>query len=351
MSGTSLDGLDIAYCEFSNQTGEWDFSLGPAITIGYTEEFKSKLRLENNLSSEALLKNDVEFGGWCGLQVKNFIEAHSLNPDFIASHGHTIFHQPDQKFTCQIGNGQALMTTANCPVINDFRTLDVSLGGQGAPLVPIGDDLLFGKYDYCLNLGGIANFSSRIDKEVLAWDICPANMVLDFLAKKLGKQYDNEGAIAASGNVDEVLLAKLNDLDFYKANDPKSLGYEWVSQSVFPLLSETQHTIPDLLATFVTHIAHQIGRTFQSINTSKTASILVTGGGAFNDFLISKIKYFSGPDMKVVVPDKNIVSFKEALVFAFLGVLCFRNENNCLKSVTGAQKDSCGGTIHGKILL
>jgi anhydro-N-acetylmuramic acid kinase len=341
MSGTSLDGLDIAYCKFSNDSTRWTYRIQCAETIPYTDHWKAVLSNLESGSALDFVTADVEYGHLIGRLTRDFIEKYNLAPDFIASHGHTIFHQPGHKITSQIGRGSAIAAETGIRVICDFRSLDVALGGQGAPLVPVGDMLLFSEFDFCLNIGGFTNISYQSENERIAYDICPANIVLNHLALQAGHQYDPDGMLAAGGIVNQHLLENLNALSYYKLAFPKSLGKEWVVQHVFPLLNASSLSINDLLATCCEHIAIQVSAATQ---TTADTKLLITGGGTFNRFLVSRIRHHANPE--ITIPDANTINFKEALIFAFLGVLRQRNESNCLSSVTGASKDSSGGAIY-----
>ena len=342
MSGTSLDGLDICYCTFSlSNTNEWSFKINCASTVKLDKQIKTKL--SNAISFKgldlALLNNQI--GDYIGLSINNFISKqniHKKDIDFVSSHGHTIFHQPEKKLTLQIGNGANISSITKLPVICDFRTSDLALNGHGAPLVPIGDKLLFSEYEYCLNLGGIANISFQ-DNERIAFDICPTNILFNNLAKQLGKEYDNNGDLSKSGNLNIDLLAELNNLEYYQLEPPKSLGYEWVEQNIFPILSTYNISTEDKLRTLTEHITEQISKYIK-----QGSKVLISGGGSYNTFLIERLKQIS--DGIIIIPSEEIIDFKEALLFAFLGVLRVRLESNCLKSVTGANQDNIGGSIY-----
>ncbi|GHV34102.1 anhydro-N-acetylmuramic acid kinase [Bacteroidia bacterium] len=368
MSGTSLDGLDIAFCEFENQNNEWNYRIVAAETVEYDDILREKLKNAVNMSGLELSLLNVEFGRFCGEQVKHFIEAHAVNPDIIASHGHTVFHQPENFLTLQIGNGATIAAVSNVTTISNFRNNDVALGGQGAPLVPIGDKLLFGKYDFCLNLGGIANISfETLENKRISFDICFCNMALNFLSNQLNKAYDKGGKIAQSGKIDENLLKKLNSLGYFKKNYPKSLGFERFEKEIKPLLLHNcvescgygsgkisnemnPEIIKNQLCTFTEHIAQQITQiiTHHKSNHSPTHSLLMTGGGANNKFLLSVLQQ-KNPDINIIVPEKMLIDYKEALIFAFLGVLRIREEANCLASVTGAKHDNIGGCVYLRV--
>ena len=344
MSGTSLDGVDLACCYFEEYNGIWSYKIQVAETIPYSEQWKERLRNLENASAFEYVRTDLEYGHYLGHLSRKFITDHEINPDFIASHGHTIFHQPDKRITAQIGQGSAIVAETGIPVVCDFRTADVALNGQGAPLVPIGDRMLFHEYDYCLNLGGFANISFEEDEKRIAFDICPANIVLNYFSAKAGFSFDRDGALARSGKPCDELLQKLNALPFYKQPPPKSLGKEWVVKHVLPMMESFDLPVEDLLRTFCEHIATQISI---AVKDGKNKKILVTGGGTLNFFLMDELNKKSG--VQLLIPDENTINFKEALIFAFLGVLRWTNRVNCLCSVTGADKDCIGGAIYYEV--
>ena len=343
MSGTSLDGVDIAFCRFTVDNNKWSFDIIHAETIAYSSEWKKRLLGMETANSNIFLQTHTDYGFYLGSLVSDFLIKNSLKADFVSSHGHTIFHQPEKKLTVQIGSGSAIAARCKLPVVCDFRSLDVALGGQGAPLVPIGDKLLFSEYDYCLNLGGFANVSYEFTGQRIAYDICPVNIVMNPICEQLGKPFDDKGEIARSGMLSNYLLNEFNQIGFYKAlaDSPKSLGKEWVIKNIYPLLATYELAENDLLRTFCEHIAFQIGK---SLKGKPSGKLMITGGGTYNAFLIECIKRNSSHE--IVIPNKNIIEFKEALIFAFLGVLTMRGEKNCLKSVTGASEDNCGGAIY-----
>ena len=341
MSGTSLDGLDIAFCQFINKGKNWLYEIIHAETIEYPNLWKETLKNIENKDAFSFAETHINYGHFLGQKVKRFITKHHLKIDFIASHGHTIFHQPQNKITFQIGDGSAIAAETGLPVVCDFRSLDVALNGQGAPLVPIGDRMLFNDFEYCLNLGGFANISFEKNNERIAFDVCPVNIVLNFLAEKANHSFDNKGKLAASGKIDPDLLSALNQLKYYKKSPPKSLGKEWVISEIIPLMAVENLSIEDNLRTFCEHIAEQI---FKILPSNKPVKVLITGGGAHNDFLVRLLKQKTKNE--IILPDKKTIDYKEALIFAFLGVLRMRNEINCLKSVTGASKDNIGGAIY-----
>lgn len=344
MSGTSLDGIDIALCDFSlNDSKEWSFDIIHTSTVPYSSEIKNKLTNAIGFLGINLMLLNNELGNIIGQSINNFIGEFKIKKDtidFISSHGHTIFHQPEKKLTTQIGNGANISSTTKIPVICDFRSTDISLNGTGAPLVPIGDKLLFKEYGFCINLGGIANITYEEKNKTIAYDICPVNIILNKLIGKLNKEFDNEGNVARAGKIDELLLNELNKLDYYNTPPPKSLGIEWINKEVFPILNKYDIEINDKLRTVVEHAAIQISKVIYETD-EKT---LITGGGTYNTFLIERINQLS--NCNIVIPSAEIIEFKEALVFAFLGVLRYRNEINCLSTVTGATHNNIGGCIY-----
>lgn len=345
MSGTSLDGLDVAYCEFSD---ERHFQLIAAETYNYPATWQERLAKLHQVSAEEYVIADNELGHFFGEKVMHFREKHPGRVDMIASHGHTVFHQPDRGFTAQIGDGSAIHAVTGIPVVCDFRRLDVALGGQGAPLVPIGDRLLFGQYEACINLGGIANISYEINGRRIAYDIAPCNMALNHLAGLEGMTYDPNGELARNGEVIQHLLAKLETLDYYHLRAPKTLGKEWFLKDFLPTLEpfKSQH-INNLLRTVSEHIVLRLSSsiTQSGVNMHR---ILITGGGANNQFLLELLKEKIG-NIEIESIDQRIIDFKEAIIFALLGYLRVKGEVNTLASVTGASRDSCGGAIYGNV--
>ena len=340
MSGTSLDGLDICHASFEkDEFGKWNFQILHASTFPYSETWEHRLRNAIHLSAEGIFELNAEYGFYLGEKVKEFIKKYSLtNIDFISSHGHTVFHQPQKKFTVQIGDGRAIKLRTNIPVIYDFRSQDVLMGGNGAPLVPIGDELLFSEFDACLNIGGFSNISFKENERRIAFDICPVNIVLNDFAKQLGKEYDQNGDLARNGIINDKLLSALNSIEYYQQNPPKSLGMEWVSKNILPKFkNENPATI---LTTFTEHAAIQIANIFNQYQIKK---VLFTGGGTYNSFLVERIK--AKTETEIIIPEKEIIDFKEALIFAFMGVLRMTNVNNVLSSATGSSRDHCSGII------
>lgn len=338
MSGTSLDGLDIVYVEFVKNNVK-EFEIIHSETLKYSSVWEAKLREGVHKNSKELLALDAEYAVLLSEKVSSFIIKHTISVvDFIASHGHTILHKPNEGYTLQIGNGEIISRNTGQKVICDFRTQDVQLGGQGAPLVPIGDALLFSQYDGCLNLGGFANVSYEKEGERIAFDICPVNIVLNHYVKQVGFDYDDEGRMASEGEIHLELLNNLNELVFYRKEHPKSLGLEWVQEQIFSLIDTFELSVTDILRTFIEHVAIQIANSLKD-----RKEVLVTGGGVFNLFLMSRISFLSST--KIIIPAEKIINYKEALIFAFLGLLRSNNQVNCLSSVTGAKQDHSSGRI------
>ena len=350
MSGSSLDGLDIVYTELHEDRGKWSFEILAADCYEYNEEWKERLKNAPSLSALEYQLLHAAYGHYLGEQVNRFIEANGLNYKvaLIASHGHTSFHFPQQKMTAQLGDGAAIAAVTGLPVVSDLRAMDIAFGGQGAPIVPIGEKLLLGEADMFLNLGGIANISFRSENEYIAFDICPANRVLNSLAAKVGKPYDAGGEMASTGIINDDLLQKLNALSYYQEAPPKSLDNSFGAGEVFPLIKSFGLTHNDSLRTFVEHIVIQIKAAIENNYKGQMANnkLLVTGGGAFNSFLVGRLKEELNPlNIEVIIPDSQIVQYKEALIMALIGVLRWRQEYNVLSSVTGASRDSIGGAV------
>ena len=341
MSGTSLDGIDLAQLRFQiSDKGIWNFEILKSETIAYPILWKKNLQEAISYSKEKMVDFNTAYTGYLAEVISKFINKHKIeNLDGVCSHGHTIWHQPENGLTLQIGNLPLLSKSINEKVICDFRVQDVALGGNGAPLVPIGDRLLFSNYDYCLNLGGFANISfENKDGNRIAYDVCPVNIVMNNYAELFNKSYDEDGRIAASGKLNVELLQQLNSLDYYSKKAPKSLGLEWVQSTIFPILKSSGSIAEDVLRTFVEHIAIQLANQFPD-----NATALITGGGVYNQYLMDRLKLHS--NAKIVIPSSELIEFKEALIFGLLGVLYLRDEDNCLSSVTGAEKDHSSGEI------
>ena len=340
MSGTSLDGLDLVCVDF-HQSDTLDYQIIASDTFSYSDDWQQKLKTAFHFNATEIEQIHLEYGRYLGDQVNRFIRTFDVsNVDFVASHGHTIFHKPDEGYTLQIGNGQSVANLTNLQVICDFRTQDVEMGGQGAPLVPIGDRLLFSEYSHCINLGGFANVSfDNSDGNRIAFDICPVNVILNQYADQLGFDYDENGHLASKGEFNLELFDTLNAIDFYSQTPPKSLGMEWVATYMNPILKSFALDAKSVLRTYVEHIAVQIA----TVVSSERSSILLTGGGAKNKFLVKRLEALTSS--KIVIPSNEIIDYKEALIFALLGLLRSQNQVNCLRSVTGAKKDHSSGLI------
>jgi anhydro-N-acetylmuramic acid kinase len=342
MSGTSLDGIDLAHLIFTIQNDTWGFEILESETISYSNDWIQQLKKAVSNSAEEIVELNKNYTHLLGNTITDFISKYQIkNLDAVCSHGHTILHQPQNGVTVQIGNLPEIASYCSQTVVCNFRVQDVELGGQGAPLVPIGDKILFSEYDYCMNLGGFSNVSFELEGNRIAFDISPVNTVLNYYANQLGFDYDDKGAISKSGICNTELLSKLNMIDFYQNSFPKSLGFEFVKETILPLIENYTLSIEDKLCTFSEHISMQIALALPK----KRGKLLVTGGGAYNDFVIERIK-FHLPEMTLIIPSKKIIEFKEALLFGLLGVLKLRGEINVLSTVTGARKDHSSGYIY-----
>ena len=341
MSGSSLDGIDIAFCRFYEKNNSWGYSIELADTINYSDEWKTFLIDTSNVSIEEFLSRNVKYGKFLGDVINGFIKKYNIKVDLIGLHGHTIFHNPEKGFSVQLGSGQAVAVATGIPTVSDFRTKDILLGGQGAPLVPIGDALLFSEYDYCVNIGGIANVSFEEGNSRKAFDICPANQLLNYLSLKKNFPYDKGGNLSRKGKFNDTLFKILNNDKYYKLPIPKSLSNEYVKETFIPILDKFDIPVEDKLNTVVKHIAYQIGNSITSKSNGK--NILITGGGAHNSYLIESVREMT--KLEVIIPEKQIADFKEALIFAFMGLLRKLDKKNCLAAATGAEKNSSTGNI------
>jgi anhydro-N-acetylmuramic acid kinase len=353
MSGSSLDGLDMAYVHFQEIGGKWNYELLHSECYPYTQGWKDRLKNATSLSAIDYQLLHTAYGHYIGEKVSQFIDTNGLHHkvDLISSHGHTTFHLPKQFMTAQVGDGAAIAAETALPVISDLRAMDLALGGQGAPIVPIGEQLLLGEYDWFLNLGGIANLSYNGPDGYIAFDVCPANRVLNMLAQELGKEYDENGASAAAGTAHPVLLERLNALEYYRQPWPKSLANDFGTGVVHPLIKEFDLSVQDALCTVTTHIAQQVGSAVgltqsQTGRMPAAGRLLVAGGGALNGYLVARIREHLTPVFaELVVPGRDLINFKEAIIMALIGVLRWREEYNVLASVTGAKRNSIGGAV------
>ncbi len=365
MSGSSLDGLDLCFVHLQEASGKWKYEIIKTDCYSYPEKWINKLRNATELSARDYVLLHVEYGHYLGELVNRFIEEYALGyqVQLIASHGHTTFHVPASKMTAQLGDGAAIAAETGINVVSDLRAMDLALAGQGAPIVPIGERLLLGDYSYFLNLGGIANISAKTDTistslypstplGTIAFDVCPANRVLNLLANQVGQEYDEGGKMAQSGNINESLLNQLNKLDYYSQGYPKSLANDFGTDILYPMIKASGVSIGDSLRTMTEHIVAQIKLAIEklkatgAVNTSSNDQLLATGGGALNGFLVQRLKQeLNSFHVEVVVPDESLIKYKEALVMALMGVLRWREENNVLCSVTGAARDSIGGAV------
>ncbi|MEP6683406.1 MAG: anhydro-N-acetylmuramic acid kinase [Parafilimonas sp.] len=353
MSGSSLDGLDIVFTELEENRNEWNYNIKAAACYDYNEEWKGKLADAKNLHAHDYFLLHTAYGKFLAENVNRFIEENNLHHQvqLITSHGHTVFHEPKSGITTQLGCGATLAALTGINVVSDLRIMDVALDGQGAPIVPVGEKLLFPNFNFYLNIGGIANISFQQEKKFIAFDVCAANRVLNMLAQETGKDFDENGNIAARGEIIQPLMEKLNALNYYVLPSPKSLSNDFGTEIIYPLIKSFNININDALRTYTEHIAYQIQQSIQHLNSDVNSALskqklLVTGGGALNNFLIERLKSnLEIFNVDVVIAENNIVLYKEALIMALLGVLRWREENTVMASVTGASRSSIGGAV------
>lgn len=348
MSGSSLDGLDMVFASLTETSGKWKYEIEHADCIPYEKEWSKRLKGATGLGAKDYMLLHTDYGTYTGQKIQEFIEKYNLHHrvHLIASHGHTTFHIPSRQMTHQLGDGASIAAITGLPVISDLRAMDVALHGQGAPIVPLGEKLLFPEHHFFLNLGGIANVSVHTTENVIAFDICPANAVLNRLANREHLEYDKNGEMARCGQIHQELLATLNELDFYKESGPKSLANEFGNEKVMGIIEQYQLSTSDALATYVEHIAIQVPQSLQEhLTVGQPETMLVTGGGAFNGFLIERMQHHLRNTVQLALPGEQVIQYKEALIMALLGVLRWREQPTVLSSVTGAQRDSVGGAF------
>ena len=346
MSGSSLDGLDLCYVHFIRQdNSSFSYKIIHSDYVAYDDIFREQLKQAPELSAFAFAKLHADLGRFFGMHTLSFFQKYAIDKiDFICSHGQTVFHQPTLNFSSQIGCGATIAQITKVKTISDLRMSDAAAGGQGAPIVPIAEKYLFPDFNIFLNIGGICNIAFHNNNQILAYDVCAGNTLLNYLAKEKKKNYDEGGILARKGNICNELLETLNAIDFCKTNPPKSLGTEHIYKDWIHITNQNNSSTEDKLATCVEHIAMQIGKQTALQSIKDNQQILVTGGGAFNQFLMERIQYHT--KAKVIIPDKETIENKEALAIAFFGLLRFLKIPNCLSSVTGAKKDVTGGAIY-----
>jgi anhydro-N-acetylmuramic acid kinase len=348
MSGSSIDGIDIVFTELLEQGGAWQYEIQHTACVPYDKLWYQKLQQSVFLSAKDYLLLHIEYGQFIGQEINEFIDEKNLQHqvNLISSHGHTTFHLPEKKMTHQLGDGATIAAKTKLPVVSDLRSIDVAFGGQGAPIVPLGERLLFNEYNYFLNIGGIANISVHKLNEVIAFDVCAANRVLNMLAQKMDLAYDNEGLISSQGRLNEDLLQKLNALEYYKLPAPKSLANSFGTDIVYPLLNSFNMNVEDTLCTYIEHICVQIKNSLQAFKEDKVQYLFITGGGAFNTFLIKRLqKNLDEINFEIVIPSNEVIKYKEALIMALLGALRWREQYTVLSSATGASRNSIGGAL------
>lgn len=340
-----MDGLDIAACNFSLKDNKWTFSIQAAQLILYTSDLKERLSRISNVSGKELMIEHARYGKWVGQQLAGFILENALNPSLISSHGHTVFHEPEQGMSFQLGSPAHIAAECGVPAIGDFRSLDLALGGKGAPLAPVVDHNLFHEYSICLNLGGIANISYIKNNTLMGYDISACNLLLNHLSKEWGQDYDKSGTLGKNGSLDKQLLRLLNELPYFRQEPPKAIDRSWVEKNVFPLLEDAKSSNEDILYTCYIHIGQMIGQSIKNAGySSKDNKALLSGGGAKNSFLVECIQ--NNTDLPLVIPEEKMIDFKESLLMAYLGLLRSLNKNNTINSVTGAKCSSSGGGMY-----
>ena len=348
MSGSSLDGLDVAFAELEENGGQWNFEIKAAKCFEYDDVWKNKLQNAVHLNAHNYFLLNSDFGKFCAEKINLFIEENALQyqVQLIGFHGHTTFHSPKENVTAQLGNAAIIAAHTGINVVSDLRSIDVAFGGEGAPIVPIGEKLLFKNFDYFLNIGGIANVSFNIENNYFAFDVCAANRVLNLLAMQAGKAFDEDGKIAATGNINEKLLKQLNEESYYKQSFPKSLSNNFGTEIIYPVIKNYSLSTADALRTYCEHIAIQIRKAFENNQQNGEKKLLITGGGALNVFLTGRIKtLLQTLNIQTIIPQKEIINFKEALIMGLIATLRWREENTVIKTVTGAKRNSIGGAI------
>ena len=348
MSGSSLDGLDITFAEMQETAGTWNYEIKHSACKKYDHEWEMKLKDSIELPSQDYQLLHAEYGKYIGTPINDFIEQNKLHHqvNLISSHGHTTFHIPEKRMTHQLGDGSAIAAETKLPVVSDLRSIDIAFGGQGAPIVPLGEKLLFGDYNYFLNLGGIANISINKENKIIAFDVCTANRVLNMLANEKGLEYDDEGKISAQGTINKKLLEELNTLEYYSLSYPKSLANSFGTDVVFPLIKSFDINTESALRTYTEHICIQLKNSLQHFKKNEVQQLFITGGGAFNSFLINNLQQnLREINFEIYIPSEEVVKFKEALIIALLGLLRWREQYTVLASVTGASQNSIGGAL------
>jgi anhydro-N-acetylmuramic acid kinase len=348
MSGSSLDGMDIVFAGLQEQGGYWQYEIKHSACIPYDKRWYQKLQQAVTLSAKDYLLLHTSYGEFTGQKINEFIDENNLHHqvNLICSHGHTTFHLPGKKMTHQLGDGAAIAAATKLPVVSNLRSMDMAFGGQGAPIVPLGEKLLFNQYNYFLNIGGIANISAHTPDEVIAFDVCAANRVLNMLAERINLAYDDKGIMSSRGRINEDVLDKLNALAYYTFPAPKSLANSFGTDMIYPLLTSSDMNIEDCLRTYAEHISVQIKNSLAAFKKDAVQQLFITGGGAFNTFLIKRLqKNLEEINFEIIIPADKVIKYKEALIMALLGVLRWRGQYTVLSSVTGASRNSIGGAL------
>jgi len=352
MSGSSLDGIDLALTTFEVETqpkGElrvlhWEIEKSK--TIPYPAQWVSDLQKAPEMSGLELSLLHSKLGNYFGQVVLEFSKETDSPIDYISSHGHTVFHYPQKKMTLQIGDGAAIAALTGIDVFDNFRLQDIAAGGEGAPLAPIVDAYLFPEIKYTLNLGGIANINIKTANGYLAYDLCGANQILNALSKEAGKEYDENGQIAAKGQIIPKLLRQANQWDYLRLAPPKSLDNRQVQNHTVRLFSSYPSPLEDRMFTAVHHIGYQIAASIHPHVGFVPEQLLITGGGALNTFLVSVIKEYLSPNIEIIKAPDSLINFKECVLMGLLGLLNIYQLPTTLPSVTGAKWKTVGGCFH-----
>jgi len=345
MSGSSLDGIDMALCSFSGLGESLQWKLIHSVHVPFEPKWKKLLQDLPGSSAYDLSLADYDFGNLLGASSKKYFS--DFKPDYIASHGHTIFHYPALKMTCQIGNGAVIASASGINTICDFRSMDIGYGGQGAPIVSLFDLDFFGGLDVLVNLGGIANLTVPDKNQTIAYDIGPCNQLLNYLAGSIGLEYDQDGLLAAQGEIDQNLLKTLSGHSYFDRTFPKTLDNGYIFNEFVPILDKSKASVQDKLRTVVELIAKMLSReiTMHLANHKTKAGVMFTGGGAKNTFLMETFRK-KAVGFEMIETDDEMIDFKEAIMMAYLGYLRVKGKINVLSKVTGASKDSIGGSIY-----
>lgn len=345
MTGTSCDGLDIAYIETN---AEEIFTFGPYCTIEFNNAEKKLLK--SRLLQGEFSDSDFEISNKIALNhikcIENFIKKHSLIPHAIGMHGQTVFHNPDAKTTIQLGNAEMVAKHFKIPVIAQFRLNDIKNGGQGAPLVPIYHLAIAKNIEKpvsFINIGGVSNITSiNENNELIAFDTGTGNALIDdWMMQKTSSPYDFNGQAASSGKVDHVILNKWKNHSFFSKPFPKSLD----RQNFHKFLLDIQNlSVNDGAATLSEFTIFGIQKALELL--PKCKQLVICGGGVYNNYLLNKLKQIH---QKVITTSEIGInpSAIEAQMIAYLAARFFKNLPSSFFHTTGVEKP----TVAGKLFL